>query len=127
MEECFEKLPLLANVEAFFQQEGQQELTMSTALAITRMKMASMAQVFLAQRVRSIQVEKATSFLGKAYKEWGFEGMSLFSWAPMAPVLPRNIESGVLHMRQSELTVWQSWRRERRNPGVLCHSYVTYL
>lgn len=39
---------------------------MSTALAITRMKMASMAQVFLAQRVRSIQVEKATSFLGKA-------------------------------------------------------------
>lgn len=42
------------------------ELTMSTVFAMTRMKMASMAQVFLAQRVRSIQVEKATSFLGKA-------------------------------------------------------------
>lgn len=46
--------------------KGQQELTMSTTFAITRMKMANMAQVFLAQRVRSIQVEKATSFLGKA-------------------------------------------------------------
>lgn len=43
---------------------------MSTVFAITRMKMANMAQVFLAQRVRSIQVEKATSFLGKAWKEW---------------------------------------------------------
>lgn len=47
-------------------QKGQQKLTMSTTFAITRMKMANMAQVFLAQRVRSIQVEKATSFLGKA-------------------------------------------------------------
>jgi hypothetical protein len=42
----------------------KQKLTMSTTLAITRMKMANMAQVFLAQRVRSIQDEKATSFLG---------------------------------------------------------------
>lgn len=47
-------------------QQAQQELTMSTTFAITRIKMANMAQVFLAQRVRSIQVEKATSFLGKA-------------------------------------------------------------
>lgn len=39
---------------------------MSTTLAITRMKMANMAQVFLAQRVRSIHDEKATSFLGNA-------------------------------------------------------------
>lgn len=46
--------------------QRQLELTMSTTFAITRMKMANMAQVFLAQRVRSIQVEKATSFLGKA-------------------------------------------------------------
>lgn len=44
----------------------KQKLTMSTTLAITRMKMANMAQVFLAQRVRSIQDEKATSFLGNA-------------------------------------------------------------
>lgn len=46
--------------------QAQRELTMSTTFAMTRMKMANMAQVFLAQRVRSIQVEKATSFLGKA-------------------------------------------------------------
>lgn len=44
----------------------KQQLTMSTTLAITRMKMANMAQVFLAQRVRSIHEEKATSFLGNA-------------------------------------------------------------
>lgn len=44
----------------------KQKLTMSTTLAITRMKMANMAQVFLAQRVRSIHDEKATSFLGNA-------------------------------------------------------------
>lgn len=44
----------------------KQKLTMSTTLAITRMNMANMAQVFLAQRVRSIHDEKATSFLGNA-------------------------------------------------------------
>ena len=37
---------------------------MSTMSAMVRMKMAAMAQVFLAQRVWSIQVEKHTSFLG---------------------------------------------------------------
>lgn len=42
----------------------KRKLTMSTTLAMTKMKMANMAQVFLAQRVRSIQDEKATSFLG---------------------------------------------------------------
>lgn len=53
---------------------------MSTTFAMTRMKMASMAQVFLAQRVRSIQVEKATSFLGKAYKHGISRALSLDSF-----------------------------------------------
>lgn len=69
-----DRLLILANTEAFLHWTGggwslhqaQRELTMSTTFAMTRMKMANMAQVFLAQRVRSIQVEKATSFLGKA-------------------------------------------------------------
>lgn len=69
VEECLTSC-LLASMEAFpHQRESlpkEQQLTMFTTFAITRMKMASMAQVFLAQRVRSIHVEKATSFLGKA-------------------------------------------------------------
>lgn len=48
---------------------------MSTTFAITKMKMANMAQVFLAQRVWSIHVEKATSFFGKAWKAAGFLGL----------------------------------------------------
>lgn len=38
---------------------------MSMMSAMVRMKMAAMAQVFRAQRVWSIHVEKDTSFLGK--------------------------------------------------------------
>lgn len=38
---------------------------MSTMSAMVRMKMAAMAQVFRAQRVWSIHVEKDTSLLGK--------------------------------------------------------------
>lgn len=44
-------------------------LTMSTMSAMVTMTMAAMAQVLRAQRVLSIQVEKATSFLGKTCKE----------------------------------------------------------
>lgn len=39
--------------------------TMSMMSAMVRMKMAAMAQVFRAQRVWSIHVEKDTSLLGK--------------------------------------------------------------
>lgn len=42
---------------------------MSTMSAMVTMMMAAMAQVLRAQRVLSIQVEKATSFLGKTYGE----------------------------------------------------------
>lgn len=52
---------------------------MSTTFAMTRMKMASMAQVFLAQRVR-VDPEKATSFLGKAYKHGISRALSLDSF-----------------------------------------------
>lgn len=44
-------------------------LTMSTISAMVTMMMAAMAQVLRAQRVLSIQVEKATSFLGKTCRE----------------------------------------------------------
>lgn len=44
-------------------------LTMSTMSAVVTMMMAAMAQVLRAQRVLSIQVEKATSFLGKTCRE----------------------------------------------------------
>lgn len=42
---------------------------MSTMSAVVTMMMAAMAQVLRAQRVLSIQVEKATSFLGKTCRE----------------------------------------------------------
>lgn len=42
---------------------------MSTMSAMVTMMMAAMAQVLRAQRVLSIQVEKATSFLGKTCRE----------------------------------------------------------
>lgn len=42
---------------------------MSTISAMVTMMMAAMAQVLRAQRVLSIQVEKATSFLGKTCRE----------------------------------------------------------
>lgn len=42
---------------------------MSTISAMVTMTMAAMAHVLRAQRVLSIQVEKATSFLGKTCGE----------------------------------------------------------
>ena len=62
---------------------------MSTMSAMVTMMMAAMAQVLRAQRVLSIQVEKATSFLGKTYGERKVGGFAQAghgdgtSWCPI--------------------------------------------
>lgn len=71
-------------------------LTMSTISAMVMMMMAAMAQVLRAQRVLSIQVEKATSFLGKTCKERKVAQMGHSdgtSWTSRCPITMNDVLS----------------------------------